>query len=145
MRNSFKYALIFMSGVTVGVGICGIKVIGYAIERGYLQDAIAKDVFNKLNNKSQKSSTERFMYVENIVFETRDAAEQVFSDVLDMLKNYGCITVVDLYNIAGVASVNYMNTKYGWTSTNNFEILRTRKGYELRVPKALKIEYKMVN
>lgn len=140
MRNSFKYALVFMGGVTVGVGICGVKVISYATERGYLQDAITKAVFNKLGDKSQKSSTERFMYIENIVFETRDAAEQVFSDVLDILKNYGCITVGDLQNIAGVASVNYMNTKYGWTSTNNFEILKTRKGYELRVPKAIKIE-----
>lgn len=140
MRNSFKYALIFMSGVTVGVGICGIKVFGYATERGYLQDAITKAVFNKLNNKSQKSSTERFMYVENIVFETRDAAEQVFSDALDMLEKYGIITVADLHYIAGVASANYMNTKYGWTSINNFGILRTRKGYELRVPKAIKIE-----
>lgn len=145
MRNSFKYALVFMGGVTVGVGICGVKVISYATERGYLQDAITKAVFNKLGDKSQKSSTERFMYIENIVFETRDAAEQVFSDVLDILKNYGCITVGDLQNIAGVASVNYMNTKYGWTSTNNFEILKTRKGYELRVPKAIKIEWKMVN
>lgn len=140
MRNSFKYALIFMSGVTVGVDICGIKVFGYATERGYLQDAIAKAVFNKLNNKSQKSSTERFMYVENIVFETRDEAEQVFSDVLDMFEKYGSISVADLHFIAGVASVNYMNTKYGWTSTNNFGILRTRKGYELRVPKAIRIE-----
>lgn len=140
MRNSFKYTLVFIGGVTVGVGICGVKVISYATERGYLQDAIAKAVFNKLGDKSQKSSTERFMYIENIVFETRDAAEQVFSDVLDMLEKYGCITVADLHYIAGVASVNYMNTKYGWTSTNNFEILRTRKGYELRVPKAIKIE-----
>ena len=38
MRNSFKYALVFMGGVTVGVGICGVKVISYATERGYLQD-----------------------------------------------------------------------------------------------------------
>lgn len=140
MRNSFKYALIFMSGVTVGVGICGIKVIGYATERGYLQDAIAKAVFNKLNNKSQKSSTERFMYVENIAFETRDAAEQVLSNTNDMLEKYGCISVEDLHFITGVASVNYMDAKYGWTNTNNFEILRTQKGYELRVPKAIKIE-----
>lgn len=140
MKNSFKYALVFMSGVTVGVGICGIKVIGYATERGYLQDAIAKAVFNKLNDKSQKSSTERFMYVENIVFETRDAAEQVLTNTNDMLEKYGTISVTDLHDIAEITDVNYTNTKYGWTSTKRFEILKTRKGCELKVPKAIRIE-----
>ena len=140
MRNSFKYALVFIGGVTVGVGICGVKVISYATERGYLQDAIAKAVFNKLGDKPQKNSTERFMYIENIVFETRDAAVQVFSDVLDMLEKYGNISVADLHHICGITDVDYINTKYGWTSTKNFEILRTRKGYELRAPKAIKIE-----
>lgn len=140
MKNIFKYALVFMGGVTAGVGICGIKVASYAIERGYLQDAIARTVFNKLNPNSQKSSTGCFMYVENIVFETRDVAERAFSDVLDTLEKYGTISVAELHDIAGITDVNYTDTKYGWTSTNNFELLRTRKGYELSVPRAMRIK-----
>ncbi len=140
MKNIFKYALVFMGGVTAGVGICGIKVASYAIERGYLQDAIAKTVFNKLNHNSQKTSTGYFMYVENIVFETRDAAERAFSDVLDTLEKYGMISVAELHYIAGNTDVNYIDTMYGWTSANNFELLRTRKGYELSVPRAMRIK-----
>lgn len=140
MKNIFKYALVFMGGVTAGVGICGIKVASYAIERGYLQDAIAKTIFNKLIYNSEKSLTGDFIYIENIVFETRDAAERAFSDTLDILEKYGVISVEELHYIAGITDVDYIDTKYGWTSANNFELLRTRKGYELRVPRAMRIE-----
>lgn len=129
-----------MGGVTVSAGVCGVKVLGYAIENGYLQDAIAKTIFNKLIYNSEKSLTRDFIYVENIIFETRDAAERAFNDAFDILGKYGTISVEELHYIAGNTDVNYIDTKYGWTSTNNFKLLRTRKGYELSVPRAMRIE-----
>ena len=140
MKNIFKYALVFMGGVTVGVGICVVKMFSYAVNKGYLKDIIKKAVSNKLNDKFPKPSYRYFIYVENITFESRDDVEQVCNDALDILEKYGELSVAELHHISGNTDVNYINTKYGWTSLNNFEILRTRKGYELRVPKAMRFE-----
>lgn len=81
----------------------------------------------------------RFDY-DNIVFETRADAEATLEQMMDIIDNYGFVTVADLYDMADL-SHPYTSNDYGWTNLRNADILRVRGGgYGLKLPKAVAIE-----
>mgnify|MGYP000011205802 CR=1 FL=1 len=76
---------------------------------------------------------------EDIILESRGAAEQVISQMEDLIDTYGMVSVADLYDLVGI-SCDYTGNKYGWTNVRNAEVVRTRDGYMLKMPKALPIK-----
>ena len=57
----------------------------------------------------------------------------------DLIETYGMASVADMYDLVGI-SCDYTANKYGWTNIRNAEVVRTRDGYMLKMPKALPIK-----
>lgn len=49
MNKGLKYAFIFVTGVTVGIGVCGVKVIGYALSDYHIRKAIGYKFIDKVD------------------------------------------------------------------------------------------------
>lgn len=155
MNKNIKYALFFTSGVTVGLGICGVKVLNYALNDEYLRDAINHKITDKVAKKLYgdipKRNNSRVSYrnyyeqckpysyrvVDDLVFETEEEAEKIMSELEDTITKYGVATVADLYDLCGL-STEYTSNKYGWTTIRDFKIQRRKNSsdYELVAPDA---------
>lgn len=83
-------------------------------------------------------SSSRFDY-DDIVFESRGEAELVREQMVELIDRYGFVTVADMYDMADLTSP-YTANKYGWTNIRNAEVVRTRDGYILKLPKAMPID-----
>lgn len=90
--------------------------------------------------RSRNDSFARSGYsFDDIILESRGDAEQVISQMEDLIDTYGMVSVADLYDLIGI-SCDYTANKYGWTNVRNAEVVRTRDGYMLKMPKALPIK-----
>lgn len=75
------------------------------------------------------------LHVANVNFDSRQEVENVINDMDLLIEKYGYVTVADFYDLVGVVHYNTDNP-YGWTSTDRFEVVRCRDGYQLKVPTA---------
>ena len=53
------------------------------------------------------------------------AAKQFF---LEVVEQYGVVTVADMFELAGITGNGYTDQNYGWTSTRAASVERTRHG-----------------
>ena len=72
----------------------------------------------------------------DVIFETRGDAEAVLMRMEESIRKYGFVSVLDLYDLAGLPTTPSDNN-YGWLSLRNARIQRVRDGYMLELPKAL--------
>lgn len=89
-------------------------------------------------NNISTPSRNAFDY-EQILFETRGDAEAVLSAMDDILSTYPTVSVGDLYDLADISTDNYMVNKYGWSDISRAEVVRSRDGYVIKLPKAMPI------
>lgn len=89
-------------------------------------------------DRSGRNISGRFDY-DDIVFETRGDAELVREQMLDILDQYGMVTVADMYDLSG-ETAPYTASKYGWFNIRTAEVTRVRNGYVLKLPKAMPID-----
>lgn len=75
---------------------------------------------------------------DEIILETRGEAEEVLSQLSDLIDTYRVATVADLYDLVGITH-NYTDNKYGWTNIRNAEAQRCKDGYMLKLPKPIPI------
>lgn len=80
----------------------------------------------------------RFDY-DDLVFETRDEAIAVRSQMEDIIERYGFVTVLDLYDMVELTAP-FTSDKYGWVSVRNAEVQRISNGYILKLPRAVPID-----
>lgn len=80
----------------------------------------------------------RFDY-EVLTFETRGEAEAIRDGMDDVIERYGFVTVADMYDMAQLTAPFTAN-KYGWTNIRNAEVVRSRDGYVIKLPKASPID-----
>lgn len=138
MRKRIKYALAFISGVTVGFGTCGIKVLSYAAKKGYLKE-IVRDV---LHSKVDSMFLDYEYYCKD--YPCRTDAEEVLKAIQDTVDVYGCVSVAEVREYTLDENVysmykQYQSTRYGWLNTSEFSVVRIPSGYELRIPKPTRI------
>ena len=72
---------------------------------------------------------------DDIVFETRGAAEAVLDRMYELIEEYGNVRVADMYDMAGITG-NYTDNRYGWNDLRGTKIERTYQGYVIRMPRA---------
>ena len=77
---------------------------------------------------------------DNIIFDNRGDAEAVLTSMEDILDQFGCVSVADLYDLADVAAPNYTVNNYGWTNLANAQVLRCRDGYIIKLPKVTSLK-----
>jgi len=72
------------------------------------------------------------------ILDNRGEAEEVLSQMDDMISRYGVVSVADFYELIGVNG-NYTDNKYGWTNIRNAQVVRVREGYTIKLPRAMPI------
>lgn len=86
------------------------------------------------NNQSRNG----FDY-DDLIFSNRGEAEAVKQQMQDAIVKYGLVTVADLYDMAGL-NAPYTSQKYGWIQLSSAEVIRTRDGYMIKLPRAVPID-----
>lgn len=69
----------------------------------------------------------------DILFESRDDAEEVLDNLVDFVEIYGQATVSDLYDLVG-KTCEYTDRGFGWKALGSSRVVRGRDGYILDLP-----------
>lgn len=76
----------------------------------------------------------RYHDFSDIELESRDEAYLVLNRLEDIIDEYNLATVADLYDLCGITT-EYTDENWGWTSSRNMSVIRSRHGYMLQLPK----------
>lgn len=76
---------------------------------------------------------------DDIILDSRGDAEEVLNQLNDLIDVYRIASVADLYDLVGITG-NYTDNKYGWTNLATADIVRTRDGYKIKLPRALPLK-----
>lgn len=76
---------------------------------------------------------------DDIVLETRAEAEEVLSNLVDLMENYDVARVSDFCELVGIDS-DFSDEKYGWTNLSRATVSRVRDGYAIILPKPRPID-----
>ena len=82
----------------------------------------------------------RFDY-DSILFNSRDDADAVLTELEELISVYGVASIMDLYSAAGL-QCDYTYDRYGWSDLRSAEVIRAARedGYYIRLPKAVAID-----
>lgn len=72
---------------------------------------------------------------DEILLESRGEAEEVLSEMIQQISDYGRVSVADFYDLLGEKS-QYTDLKYGWTDLRSAKVDRVREGYFINLPRA---------
>lgn len=109
---------------------------------GFLADRISYDRFSKKEGryKYNDETRHRNAYsLDDIVVPSRGDAEQVLDRLYEAVKEYGMVSVADLYELVGIPD-QFTDHKYGWTSLRNAGVSRVRDGYRIDLPKPFPLD-----
>ena len=96
-----------------------------------------RDFSDKKERKGYNDYKSRTMFdYDDIFLESRRDAENVLKQMHDIINDYGILSVADMFDLVGEPA-NYTMNKYGWHNIDNAEIVHTREGYKIKMPRAL--------
>lgn len=87
----------------------------------------------------RRRNKRRTQTVDDLIFDSRAEAEEILTYLVDMIDQYECVSVADLYDMAGLTS-EYTDQKWGWYSVASGSVIRDRDGYTLRLPKPVALD-----
>lgn len=71
---------------------------------------------------------------QDVIVESREVAEDVVEQLMNVLDSYQVVSLADLYSTLGIESTSHVDNKWGWTYLNNVEIRQVRDGYLIDLP-----------
>lgn len=86
------------------------------------------------SSRTASSRNRRYHDFSDIELESRDEAYLVLNRLEDIIDEYNLATVADLYDLCGITT-EYTDENWGWTSSRNMSVIRSRHGYMLQLPK----------
>ena len=75
---------------------------------------------------------------DNITFTNKWEAEEVLSNLVDLIAEYSEATVRQFYELSNM-DADYTDDAYGWTNLRDAYVERTRKGYVIMFPRTIKL------
>lgn len=75
---------------------------------------------------------------EDIVLPTRDDAEEVLTNLLELIDNYGVASLADFYDLVGVPTT-FVDYKHGWETLTRSSIVPVRDGFVLDLPRPIQL------
>lgn len=95
---------------------------------------------NRRDDRREISNRNRARHnFDEIVISSRAEAEEVLSQLVDLIIDYKQATVSDLYDMVDITS-NFTDDKYGWTDLRGASTTRARDGYVLNLPKPILLD-----
>lgn len=149
MNQKLKGAVIFASGLISGTIIGSGFVVKQILGDDDYRDVVKKKIVNKINVllygeervNNNKTTPNRSGYtVEEILFPSRTCAEEVLNKMINILVNYGFVSVSDYYVLSNVKPKSYHDTKYGWTTLKDVNIICNGNGFSIDLTRPTLIE-----
>jgi len=86
-----------------------------------------RDYYNdkRDDRRDDRRTAARYSY-DDIMFDSKQDAEEVLDRMDEIVEQYGVVTVADLFDLAGITGNGYTDQNYGWTSTRSASVERTR-------------------
>jgi len=128
----------------------GIDIILYGESRGRSNrlpgDRVSYRSYGQYYDDARRTTTQRavqrpmsFSY-SDLIFDSRQDAQAVLNQMNDILYSYGFVRVADLMESAGVTGNPYTDNSYGWNSLNTAEVMITRDGWIIKLPRPIPVE-----
>lgn len=141
MNKFVKVGLVFAGGFVVG----GMTITKAALRSQHFQkalvDALAdkftKVLFGEEQTRAACRKSPAFSS-KDILIESRREADMILDQMEAVINTYGMVSVADLYDLCGLTSPHYKDTKYGWTDISNAKVVRVREGYILDLPNPMR-------
>lgn len=109
--------------------------------RSYVSYSSYYDDRDRRDNRRRGTYSRRAaMDMSEIVFDDRNDAEMVLSELDDIVEQYGFCKVSDFYELAGVNDSTFVDHGLGWDRIGSACVERTRDGYVIRLPKPMPLE-----
>lgn len=98
---------------------------------------------NYYDKKERRQSSDRSREkhdFRDIILDSRGEAEEVLSNMVDILYDFHEVSVADLYDLCGISNSNWTDNKYGWTDLAGASVKRARGGgYLIDLPRVEQI------
>lgn len=89
----------------------------------------------------QKNARNQMSDIDGILFQTQADAENILSNMVDYIADYGEISVADFYDMVGIASESEFTDHYwGWTNLSQAYTRRVSGGYVIVFPKVVNLK-----
>ena len=96
--------------------------------------------YNKKEKRPASTQSRSRHDFRDIILDSRGEAEEVLSNMVDILYDFGEVSVADLYDLCGISNSNWTDNKYGWTDLSGARVKRARGGgYLIDLPRAEQI------
>lgn len=103
---------------------------------------VSYNSYSKDNKRENGNSSQNIRDFRDIILETRGEAEDVLSNLSDLVVDYGFASVADLYDLCGISKYsNFTDNKYGWVDLRGVKVKMARGGgYLIDLPRAVQID-----
>lgn len=78
-------------------------------------------------------------FIRDIEFDSRSDALEVLANLKDLLDEYQVVSVMDVYSSSGLKT-DPTQDKWGWYDLDDAEVIRTREGWVLNLPKPQRLD-----
>ena len=72
-----------------------------------------------------------------IVYTTRQEAEDIIDGMADIIDQYGQVSIADMYDLSDVSAPPHTYNRYGWRTTRDFYTRHTADGWVIVTPRAI--------
>lgn len=102
---------------------------------------VSYESYYERKNSDRYSSRNRrsTQYLDDIVFDSRDEAEDVLNALMEDIDEYGVTTVGNLYDLVGERTAP-SDFKWGWETLRNARVDRVREGYIIGLPRPIAVD-----
>lgn len=156
MNKYVKGTMLVGVGFIGGTMYSGIKLINYALNNEYIRKGMSDAIANKLDEvlwsdkpirrdvnpvSYRRYCEERYVkpYSDiEIAYGTREEADKILDEMTTLVKEYGQVTVGDMYELSNMSS-RYSNYAYGWTNLDGVSVISEAEGYFIELPDPIKI------
>lgn len=92
--------------------------------------------YSSYSSKPKRTSNKKSTDFRDIIYDTRAEAEEVLSNMMDLIVDYGAVSVGDLYDLVGETGT-FTDNKYGWVDLAGAKVHMVRGGgYSISLPRA---------
>lgn len=108
---------------------------------GYRADYVSYNRYSdrRYDDRPRSEYRQSAYSYDDIYLQTRGEAEEVLDQMTNVIEEYGMVSIMDLYEWVGITG-EYTDNKYGWTNLRSAEVVRTRDGYKLKLPRAIALK-----
>ena len=106
--------------------------------KNYYDDRSRGGIGGRQPERQSTGYNNQYSY-DDIILNSRGEAEDVLARMDELMDSYGLVRVADLKDLVGITG-NYTDNKWGWTSIRNAEIIHTRDGWVIKMPRAVAID-----